>query len=85
MKQIAHFGHGKIQRRLTYAMYESDIGEVYKVANNASENFEFSNLPRLDISNEPNITYWLVHDCWRPRPGHASRSLLSALWIPYRP
>lgn len=59
-KPITYLGQGKIQRSRTYAMYQRDIEEVYKVADDASEHFGFGNLPRLDFSNESKVVHWLM-------------------------
>ncbi|KAL8722181.1 MAG: hypothetical protein Q9225_001277 [Loekoesia sp. 1 TL-2023] len=58
-KPIAYLGQGKIQRSRTYAMYEKDIEEVYRAADDANEHFGFSNLPRVDFSNGSSVAQWL--------------------------
>ena len=59
-KPIVYLGQGKIQRSRTYALYEKDIEEVYKVADDASEQFGFSCLPEVDMNNNISIAHWLV-------------------------
>lgn len=58
-KPLSYLGQGKIQRNRTYALYEEDIEEVYRVADDASEQFGFSKLPRLDFQVEESIDHWL--------------------------
>ena len=58
-KPILYLGQGKIQRIQTYILYESDIEEVYKLADDASEQFGFSKLPRLNFYIEESVARWL--------------------------
>ena len=58
-KQIHYLGQGKIQRYLTYKVYEQDIEKLYRDADDASEQFGPSSLPRLDFESEESIMRWL--------------------------
>ena len=59
-KPISYLGQGKIQRSQTYASYEKDIEEMYKSADNASEQSGFSSLPKLNFFREKCVSHWLV-------------------------
>lgn len=58
-KPLSYLGQGKIQRSQTYALYEREIEEVYRSADDASEHFGFSKLPRLNLNVEESIVHWL--------------------------
>ena len=58
-KPMMYLGQGKIQRNRTYALYEKEIEELYKVVGDASESFGFSNLPELDFSSGKSVGQWL--------------------------
>lgn len=58
-RPISYLGQGKIQRSQTYASYAKDIEEVFRFADDASEQFGFSNLPQLDFFHEESIARWL--------------------------
>jgi aryl carrier-like protein len=58
-KPIYYLGQGKIQRYRTYNLHEDAIEELYRSADDASEQFGFSNLPRLDFTSEGSVTQWL--------------------------
>ncbi len=58
-KPIHYLGQGKIQRYHTQKLYEKDIEELYRSADDASEQFGFSNLPRLDFGSQGSVAQWL--------------------------
>jgi aryl carrier-like protein len=58
-KPIYYLGQGKIQRYRTYNLHEGDIEELYRYADDANEQFGFSNLPKLDFASEGSVTQWL--------------------------
>ncbi|KAL8643415.1 MAG: hypothetical protein Q9226_008395, partial [Calogaya cf. arnoldii] len=58
-KPMSYLGQGKIQRSQTYALYAKDIEELFRFADDASEQFGFSNLPQLDFFHEEGIARWL--------------------------
>lgn len=58
-KPPSYMGQGKIQRSRTYALYENDIEDVYRFADDAREHFGFSKLPRLNFHVEESIVDWL--------------------------
>ena len=58
-KPIYYLGQGKIQRHRTHDLYIKNIEEVYRVADDASEQFGFSNLPGLDFASEKSVNQWL--------------------------
>ena len=59
-KPLAYLGQGKIQRSRTFALYEKEIEETYRTADDASEHFGFSDLPNLDLRSRTSIVNWLV-------------------------
>lgn len=60
-KPIAYLGQGKIQRYQTYKQYEKDIEQLYKSADDASENLAFSQLPNVNFRIEASVAHWLEH------------------------
>lgn len=60
-KPIVYLGQGKIQRYQTYKQYEKDIEQLYKSADDASENLGFSQLPNVNFRIEASVAHWLEH------------------------
>lgn len=60
LKPIHYLGQGKIQRNRTFASYKDEIEEVYRIADDASEQFGFESLPRLNFLSERSVVDWLV-------------------------
>ncbi|KAF2836219.1 putative NRPS-like enzyme [Patellaria atrata CBS 101060] len=58
-KPMYYLGQGKIQRYKTHKVYEKDIENLYKSAEEASEQFGLSNLPVLDFTSKVSIIQWL--------------------------
>ncbi|KAI9042659.1 non-ribosomal peptide synthetase [Aspergillus affinis] len=58
-KPIKYLGQGKIQRKSTFHLYEQDIEELYKTADEAVEHSEFLNLPTLELNNPATVASWL--------------------------
>jgi nucleoside-diphosphate-sugar epimerase/aryl carrier-like protein len=60
-KPICYLGQGKIQRYKTYQLYENDIKELYRAAENASEQVGLRDIPNLDFATKHSIEEWLKH------------------------
>ena len=58
-KPIIRLGQGKIQRGGTTRMYEREIAEVYKAADDATNDYGVANLTRLDVTSEETVAEWL--------------------------
>jgi aryl carrier-like protein len=58
-KPINYLGQGKIQRKSTLHLYEKDFEELYKTADEAVEQLEFSNLPALKPHSLESVALWL--------------------------
>lgn len=58
-KPIAYLGQGKFQRYETYKLYENDIEQLYKLADDASENPGSSQLSDVDFRIETSVAHWL--------------------------
>lgn len=59
-KPFAYLGQGKIQRSRTFALYEKDIEETYRIADDASEHVGFSALPNVDLRSLSSTAHWLL-------------------------
>ncbi|KAL8765546.1 MAG: hypothetical protein Q9209_007417 [Squamulea sp. 1 TL-2023] len=59
-KPISYLGQGKIQRSRTYATYVTEIAEVFRFADDPSEEYNLSNLPRMNFFDGKSIADWLV-------------------------
>lgn len=58
-KPIVYLGQGKIQRYKTYSKYEKDIEQLYKSADDVSEDFGFSQLPTVNLRIDASVAHWL--------------------------
>ncbi|TAQ86889.1 hypothetical protein B7494_g4804 [Chlorociboria aeruginascens] len=63
-RPIHYLGQGKIQRHMTYRVYEKDIEELYLAAENFDEQLgltsgDIGDLPRVDFGDLPSIKKWL--------------------------
>ncbi|KAL4904331.1 hypothetical protein BDW74DRAFT_168379 [Aspergillus multicolor] len=58
-KPIKYLGQGKIQRKGTFQLYEEEIEELYKMADEAVEHSEFLDLPALQLDSLPSVASWL--------------------------
>ena len=58
-KPINYLGQGKIQRKSALRLYEKDFEELYKNADEAVEQLEFSNLPDLNPHSLESVALWL--------------------------
>ncbi|PLB54578.1 L-aminoadipate-semialdehyde dehydrogenase [Aspergillus steynii IBT 23096] len=58
-KPIKYLGQGKIQRKSTFSLYEDEIEELYKAADEAVEQSEFLDLPALQLDGPAGVASWL--------------------------
>ncbi|KAL8784750.1 MAG: hypothetical protein Q9213_003781 [Squamulea squamosa] len=59
-KPISNLGQSNIQRSRTYATYATEVSAVFRFADDPSEQYNLSHLPRMNFFDEKNITNWLV-------------------------
>ena len=58
-RPVRYLGQGKLQRHSTHNLYEKDIEEVYIYADDANEQFGYSDFPSLDFTSKASVIQWL--------------------------